>query len=392
MPLWLTIFLWLAAGAWAGLAVVSLISLRLVPSLRAGGAPKGPPRRVAVIVAARDEEDRVETTVRRLLAQTGVALQVVAVDDRSRDATGQLLEKVAREDPRLAVVRVRELPPGWLGKCHALHRGAARIDAEWILFTDADIWMTSGVLARAVAAAEETQADHLCLIPGFASSSFLGRAAILAFSLSLLKIAARVNRDARLLNPGVGIGAFNLVRADVYRRAGGHEALRMQVVDDLKLGALVRDAGGRSRVFFAPADVEAEWGATPRALIKVLEKNQFAVLNFNTPVAGACLAAFFALWFAGALGWAALTPAGLAATLAWLSLVIPCALVARRHGWSPAPALLSPVMLGLMGVSLLNSAARTLAAGGIRWRDTFYPLSDLRRAAVRTSESRPAPP
>jgi cellulose synthase/poly-beta-1,6-N-acetylglucosamine synthase-like glycosyltransferase len=91
--------------------------------------------------------------VRRLLTQKDVELEMIAVDDRPTDRTGEILRRVAAADPRLKVLRVDALQEGWLGKCHACHLGAGGATGEWLLFTDGDVWMKPDVIARAVGAA-----------------------------------------------------------------------------------------------------------------------------------------------------------------------------------------------------------------------------------------------
>ena len=84
----------------------------------------------SVVIAARDEEARIEQTLRHLLAQRGVEAEVIVVDDRSTDRTGEILRRLAKEDARLQVQRVDVLPEGWLGKCHACHVGASARSEE----------------------------------------------------------------------------------------------------------------------------------------------------------------------------------------------------------------------------------------------------------------------
>src|SRR5262245_51471824 len=148
-----SIFFGAVALAWLALAVLTLRGVRAVKALPPPPeAGAGPPPCVSVVIAARDEQGRIETTVRRLLAQEGVRLEVIAVDDRSTDRTGEILRRVAAADPRLKVLRVDALPEGWLGKCHASHLGAQSVTGEWLLFTDGDIWMKPDIIARAVGA------------------------------------------------------------------------------------------------------------------------------------------------------------------------------------------------------------------------------------------------
>jgi hypothetical protein len=359
-------------------AMRGVVSMRLLPTHQ----PRtGPRPAVSVVVAARDEETRIEAAVRGLLAQQGVDLRVIVVDDRSSDRTGDILRTLAAADPRLTVVRIDHLPAGWIGKCHALRAGAAVATGDWLLFADGDIWLTPDAVARAVRRAEDEGADHLTLVPGVRGATFLGAAGQLLLNLGLAQRADAVNRD----RPGayLGIGAFNLVRAAVYRRIGGHEPLRMEVVDDVKLGLLVRRAGGRSRVYFAPRDADADWCPDALGLVRGLEKNHFAMTGYRLVpvVAGVVVMGLF--WAGAVVGPWTGTAAGTAAGLGLASLAVPAAAAAVRLRSSVGAALLVPLVLPMLGVSLVNSAARTLWRGGVRWRDTFYPLSALRAGLVR---------
>ena len=104
-------------------------------------------------------------------AQDYENLEIIAVDDRSSDATGEIMERAAREAIavrpalRFEVIHVRELPAGWLGKTHAMWLAAQRASGDWILFTDADVKLRADALRRALAYAEEVKADHLVLFP-----------------------------------------------------------------------------------------------------------------------------------------------------------------------------------------------------------------------------------
>ena len=122
--------------------------------------------RCSVVVAARDEGARLEGTVRRLLAQHGVSIEVIVVDDRSTDRTREILQRLASSDARVRTVYVDSLPDGWLGKCHACHVGASAATGEWILFTDADCWLKPDVIARALRVADREAVDHITLTPG----------------------------------------------------------------------------------------------------------------------------------------------------------------------------------------------------------------------------------
>lgn len=337
--------------------------------------------RCSVIVAARDEAGRVEATVRHLLAQRHVALEVIVVDDRSIDGTADILRRLAAEDARVRTTTVEALPAGWIGKCHACHVGASLATGEWLLFTDADCWLAPDVIARALRVAARDAADHVTLTPGVAGATLGAQAWHLVFLASLADWISRVNRD----RPGahLGIGAFNLVRASAYRASGGYQALRLTVVDDIKLGLLLHRAGSRTRAFLGGADAECHWGTSVPAMFSVMEKNYFAALDFRLGpvVAGAFV---LTLIFSSALvGLWRGTAAGLAAALAPWLLAIPAAVFARRLGWSVAGAALAPLFYPVVFGAVVNSTVVTLRQGGVRWRETFYPLDSLRKGNVQ---------
>ena len=337
--------------------------------------------RCSVIVAARDEEARLEATVRHLLAQRHVALEVIVVDDRSTDATANILRRLASEDMRVRPTRVEHLPEGWLGKSHACHVGASVATGDWLLFTDADCWLKPDVIARALRVAARDAADHITLTPGVDAETLGAQAWHLAFLGSLSNWISGVNRD----RPGahLGIGAFNLVRTPAYRACGGYQALRLTVVDDIKLGLLLQRAGKRTRAFLGGADAECHWGTTVPHMIKIMEKNYFAAVDFRLApvVAGATVIAL--MFGTSIIGLWTTTAAGIAAGLAPWSLALPAAIFAQRLGWSPASAAITPLLYPVLFFAVVNSAVVTLRQGGVRWRDTFYSLDMLRRGNVR---------
>jgi hypothetical protein len=180
----------------------------------------------------------------------------------------------------------------------------------------------------------------------------------------------------------VGTGAFNLVRTKAWRAIGGHEPLRLEVVDDVFLGALLARAGFRTRVWFAGRDLAIDWGGTPLRLLSVVEKNMFAMLRFRTGLAVLAVAAalgllgvtFLAPWLGGGTGTVALG--------VYLLTGLPALPLARRLGWDALAAVLVPLARVWLPIALLRSTWRTLRRGGVLWRDTFYPLAQLRAGQV----------
>lgn len=386
--MWVTIAFITTAATFVGLTLATLHHQRWaqrLPALEALPATAGvlplSAVRCSVIVAARDEDARLDATIRHLLAQRHVALEVIVVDDRSTDTTGDILRRLASEDARVRAIHVDHLPEGWLGKCHACHVGASTATGDWLLFTDADCWLTPDVIARALRVAARDAADHVTLTPGVAAKTVVGQAGHLAFHGSLANWISGVNRDRA--GAHLGIGAFNLVRTSAYYACGGYEALRLTVVDDIKLGLLLHRAGKRTRAFLGGVDAECHWGTTVPLMIKIMEKNYFAAVDFKLAPVVAGATVFMLLYGTSIIGLWTGSPAGIAAGLAPWTLALPAAVFARRLGWSPASAAITPLMYPLMFFALVNSAVVTLRQGGVRWRDTFYSLDALRRGNVQ---------
>lgn len=376
------------AAFFLAMTVASLFHLQWMhrlPAISAAGGVLAPgedePVQCSIVLAARNEEGRVEDTIRRLLNQQGVQVEVIVVDDRSTDGTGEVLRRLAVEDGRVRVHRIDTLPDGWLGKCHACHVGAGLAAGRWILFTDADCWLKPDVIVRALQVANREGVQHITLTPGVVPETWGAQAWHLAFHLSLSNWMSGVNRD--LPGAHLGIGAFNLVRAEAYRECGGYEALRLTVVDDIKLGLLLRRVGKKTRAFIGGDDVECHWGRTIRAAIKIMEKNYFAALDYRTGLVLGLIIAGTLLWGAALAGLMNGSPAGIAAGLAPLSSILPARTVARRLGWPMGGALLTPFIFPVLIFAVVNSTAVTLRQGGVRWRDTFYSLEQLRAGNVR---------
>ena len=360
-----------------------LIGLSRIEPL-AGVAPRsGPGPLVTLITAARDEARGIEAAARSLLAQDYSALEFVMVDDRSTDRTGAILDGLAARDPRVRVVHVGALPPGWLGKNHALARGAAAARGEWLLFADADIVMDPTTIARAMQYVERRGLDHLTLLPELVMPGLLLKAFVSSFVIWL----AGFLRPWRARDPGsrrfVGVGAFNLVRTSSYAAAGGHQPIRLRPDDDLKLGQILKRSGARQDLVQGRGLVSVEWYHSLGEAVDGLMKNSFAVVEYN-PVLMVLGALAYLLIGLGPLAAAALGDG----ILRILGLVTAGLLFlihlrgAREAGAPLRGALLYPVVSVIFAWIVVRALALNLWQGGITWRGTFYPLSELRKNRV----------
>lgn len=340
--------------------------------------------RLAIIVPALNEEDSIESGLRRLLALDYDDYEVIAVDDRSSDHTGERMERVRAESARLKVVHIKELPPGWLGKVHAMWTAAQQAgDCDWLLFTDADVMFRPDCLRRAVAYAEAECADHLVLFPHLTMKR-IGEKMMIGFFQLLFVFG---HRPWKVADPKakdhMGVGAFNLVRRSAYEAIGTYKTLRFEVVDDMKLGKVIKNAGLRQRVAFGDTLIEIRWARGARGVVGNLTKNFFAVMSFQTwrALLGCVAMAILNLVpFIGVVfspGWSRI-PYIVAAGCMFLLY----AGIRGRVEIEPWYFFLHPVSTLLFIYTMLRSTFVTLWHGGVEWRGTRYPLEELRKGLV----------
>ncbi len=368
-------------AVWWALTLDWALGVRSMASLRRARAPVPDAwPSLSVVIPARDEARALPRTLRTLLAQDVPGLEVVVVDDRSTDGTGAVAAEAARRDPRVRVVTVEELPGGWLGKTHALQRGAEAATGDWLLFTDADVRFAPGALGRSLAYALDRRLDHLVVLPRLEARGALLSSFVAAFGL-LFSVHTRPWRacDPRS-TASIGIGAFALLRAEAYRQAGGHVAIRLRPDDDLALGRLIKGAGLRQEAVFGAEDVAVQWYPDLGSALRGLNKNAFAGLGYSTVRLGAVVLALLAT---NVLPFAAVAFAGGLARVVYVLVVATVGFVyafdARRLHHSPWLFLLHPVGVALLAYAAVASAAKALRRGQIEWRGTRYALDELRR-------------
>ena len=354
--------------------------------------PAGSPR-VAIIVPARNEEASIEQALTQLLALDYDNYEVIAINDRSTDRTGTIMDGFAvswsdgRPRPsnhQLKVIHIRELPSGWMGKAHAMWTAAHNAaDCDWLLFTDADVMFRPDCLRRAIAYAEAEPADHVVLFPRTVMKR-PGEKMMLAFFQLMFVFG---HRPWKVADPQakdhIGVGAFNLVRRGVYEAVGTYEALRFEVVDDMKLGKVIKNAGFRQRNVLGNDLLEIRWAMGARGVVRNLTKNFFAVMSFQWWRAVLfCAAAAIGnvLPFLGVFLAPGAARAPYAIALACIFfLYVGMSVYSDVRPWY---FLLHPLGTAFFIYTMLRSMIFTLWRGGVVWRGTLYPLDELRRGLV----------
>lgn len=380
---WIILFGWIAAF-WLYFGLRNLIGLLFLPwigkfpPIDANNAP-----RISLVFAARDEQEKLPIALQMLSKISYPNLEIITVDDRSQDKTPIILDDAARTNARLRVIHVKELPQGWLGKPHALQKAYEASTGEWLLFTDADVRFAPDSLSRAMTLVHSRNLDHLTLFGDVDRQGFWDTVLLTFFGLAM----HMAGESYRVSNPNsrayLGIGAFQLVRRSAYEAVGMHKRLAMEVVDDIKLGKILKLGGYRSCVGVAVGFVAVRWHAGFRNLIHGVTKNFFAALNYSVPLTTAAITAMLLTNFAPFVG--VIFGHGSVSILAGISVAIALlfhVVVDVGAKISPLYALTHPIGALIFCWMLLRSMIVTLRQGGVVWRDTFYKLADLKKGVV----------
>jgi cellulose synthase/poly-beta-1,6-N-acetylglucosamine synthase-like glycosyltransferase len=347
-------------------------------------SPDGEPF-VSIIVPACNEEADIAQTLTKLLALDYPRFEIIAVNDRSADRTGEMMDSIASNaDPdRLKVIHIEKLPDNWLGKAHAMWTAASQATGNWLLFTDADVLFKPDSIRRALAYAQQEKADHLVVFPRMIMHS-PGERMMIAFFQTLFvfghrpwKVADPKTRDH------MGVGAFNLIRRDVYDAIGTYKALRFEVLDDMKLGKIVKESGYRQRNVFGDDLVTIRWAKGTMGVVNNLTKNSFAILSYQW---ARVLLSVIAVLFLNLLPFIGVFLTHGLERLPYAIVLFSMFSIYVGMSWkSSIPAyyfVLHPVSTVLFAYTMLRSMTLALCRGGIEWRGTRYPLEELRKGMV----------
>ena len=388
----MTYFLWISglllALAWFSRVVGAALGMPKIPDISGPDwdhEPHGHPR-VSIIVPACNEEETIEQGLTQLLALDYPNYEIIAIDDRSTDCTGEIMDRIAASPQAhgcLKIIHIDALPTGWLGKTHAMWTAGKEATGDWLLFTDADVLFKPDALRRALAYAEAEPADHVVLFPRMIMKN-PGEKMMIAFFQTLFVFG---HRPWKVADPDtqdhMGVGAFNFIRRSVYEAVGTYHALRFEVVDDMKLGKVVKTAGYAQRNVFGADLISIRWAKGALGVVRNLTKNVFAIMSFQWLRALlSCLALgflnlmpFVGVWLAH--GWVRLPFA-----VALLSMFLIYAGMSLHSSIPPYYFFLHPISTLLFMYTLLFSMALTLWRGGVVWRGTTYPLEELRKGLV----------
>lgn len=345
------------------------------PRLPGQGTPK-----VSIIIAARNEKENVSRALKSRLESDYPDFEIIFIDDRSDDGTYEEAVELARADSRLKVVRVSFLPEGWLGKVNALNAGVKAASGEWLLFTDGDVYFSKDALSRAVSRAVENGLDHLAVIPELRGAGFLLDAGFSTFVRLMTLGAQRKAIENPESKAAAGIGAFNLARKSAFEKTPGFEWLRLEPIDDMGLGLMMKKFGGKSSIANGRGLVWTHFYGTMSQMFKGADKGVYPAFGFRLFPAVFISPLFLILETAPFVLIFISYPYMKASGVFLMALSLVSAVSVNRWMNRPVlPALFIPLGAVISFFVTIRAVILGTARGGIIWRDTFYPAALLRK-------------
>lgn len=376
---------WLAYGALMHAGQRKMLLLRRpVPPVKADALPK-----VTILIPAKDEGERIRACIESALAQDYSNFNVIAIDDRSTDNTGAVMDDIAAKHPNLkAFHNTVAPPPGWTGKNNALHQGQKYADGDWLLFVDSDVVLERDVLSSCVEMLLRKDFDMVSLLPRLEShgaweSLLVPLCASAASSMYLVPLT----NNHLMKNAAFGNGQFLMLKRTAYDAIGGHETVRDRYCEDVEIARLLKTTGWKPRVawgnefcsvrmYNSLENIFKGWG---RIFYAGRAGSPWRVLAAVALVLLCCFTAYVALAFgvyrafnpSNALwnqaGWAWLAAAAVhLALLTWF--------LGTMYAWSGNPrrnALAFPVG-GAMLLAIFFKALRMCVTKKVEWRGTSY--------------------
>lgn len=223
----------------------------LTPALADTGDQPLP--KLSIFVSAKDEEANIEKCLTGLLAQDYPDFELLAINDRSDDRTGPIIDEIAARDSRVRPVHINELPPGWFGKGHAMHTAVQQATGDYFFFTDADCsFQSNKLLAAAVRFSQQKDVEFLSVLPALEAVGFWEKIVQpVASGVTLYWTPPhRVNDPKSRI--AYANGAFMLMQRGAYEQMGGHEAIREHLNEDIYFSREAKKKGVKLRIVRSP--------------------------------------------------------------------------------------------------------------------------------------------
>lgn len=338
------------------------------------------PPLVSIIVPACNEEETIKEGLESLLNLQYPNIEIVLVNDRSSDKTGEIMKEIEFNHTHVHYIEIKDLPDGWLGKVHSAWEGSKKASGEWLLFTDADITYHPKALNYVMNLLNTKQCDHLTIAPKIIAKSLWLKAIMLMLKLNLFIFLRPQFMHRKSSSAGMGIGAFNILKKEVYQEIGGHEAIRLCVDDDVMLGKLVKKKGYIPYFALGQEFIAVEWYKSLPEMFRGLSKNALPPFLYSLTLMILSFVGTAIIYLSPYMG--VFLYEGMYRLIAGISLFIILGFFMMNDHFSKESVVLAiifPVVYILFVYLLFYGGMRVKLLGGVQWRDTFYSINLLKK-------------
>lgn len=339
--------------------------------------------KVSIIIPARNEEQKIRQALRSVLNLNYSNYEVMVINDRSEDRTGEILNEMSLEFPQLNVVHIDTLPEGWLGKNYVLNYGAEKANGEYLIFTDADVVFQPDTLSRVIPFVIENNLDHLSMAPSHVLKGFWLTSVVTIFEFMFMMRY----KPWQVSNPKsrrfIGVGSFNMVKKEAYKKTGGFSTIRMRPDDDIMLGKLIKKNHLKSAFLFAPDHLRIEWYSTLGEMVRAFYKNTYSGFNYNFLSAlwsvilmfFVCIFPYINIFLTDSIG--LIFNSGIVLIIFFIYLILT-----KSNEISVFYFLTYPISSLIIMYLICRAVFLTIKNRGMEWRGTYYSLKELRKNKV----------
>lgn len=346
------------------------LRLHVPPRADAGSTPPC----VSVLIPARNEAAVIGTTVQLLDAQAYTPREILILDDDSEDGTAAIAQQAINQKSNVRILAGSPLPPGWMGKNWACNQLARHAQGDILLFTDADVRWQPGALASVVDLLERSEADLLTVWPTQITVSWGERLTVPLIAMTVLAyLPVQLAHDFYHPLAAAANGQCMAFRRPAYEAAGGHAAVRGEIVEDVRLAQRVKAAGLKLRMADGAGLVTCRMYGSSKAALDGLAKSVLAghgnrsLLLIASTSMHLLLFLWPWLWLVGGRTWA--LPGWPAWPLALVAAGVSVrGITARASGQRVGDALLMPISALLMTWITVQALWWRVRFGGVRWK------------------------
>ena len=342
---------------------------------------------ISVCVPARNEERNIRACVEAILAQDYPNFEVIVLEDRSTDATGEILRSLTAQNDKLKIISGSDLPKGWAGKPHALFQASAATCGEWLCFVDADTFLSPATLSSCYAKAFETDADMFTIMTFQIMGSFWEKVVMpivmtaLSVGFSPRKVNDPKSKDA------IANGQFILIKRSVYDAIGGHESVKDQIVEDKAISEQVKWNGYRlivangyslvkTRMYTSLPEMWEGW--TKNIYLGLSDRPSLMLLGAFGAFILLVAALFLPLWPLLGIFWYLRDGGWLALAVIFESLILWAIVIYARSrvaigmGISPWYAFTLPLGAAVFAAMMISSTWKVISGKGVTWKGRIY--------------------